>query len=150
MRGARHASSARAARVRIISAYAGSTAGERRLGRVPRDHPRVCGEHSDGHHHAALLQGSSPRMRGALGPCLCIPIPPGIIPAYGGALVCLWYARPAHRIIPAYGGARKGSGDASNFKGIIPAYAGSTCATCRPGCMPGDHPRVCGEHGLFP
>ena len=50
----------------IIPAYAGSTSRTARSGRIPEDHPRVCGEHSYPIDKLMLDEGSSPRMRGAL------------------------------------------------------------------------------------
>ena len=50
----------------IIPAYAGSTATPTGPGSLPRDHPRVCGEHYGSDGHTLTLTGSSPRMRGAL------------------------------------------------------------------------------------
>ena len=68
----------------IIPAYAGNTPVCCSPSRRRRDHPRVCGEHSKTRGVAAMLKGSSPRMRGTpcrrtvgLGRC-------GIIPAYAG------------------------------------------------------------------
>ena len=70
---------------RIIPAYAGSTGPTFGASMVAWDHPRVCGEHPSVKDLEMVPDGSSPRMRGALGPCLCISVPPGIIPAYAGS-----------------------------------------------------------------
>ena len=48
----------------IIPAYAGNTEVSMKCWTVPRDHPRVCGEHFCVPDIAMLTLGSSPRMRG--------------------------------------------------------------------------------------
>ena len=69
----------------IIPADAGSTAGAASAWTCPEDHPRGCGE------HPFLLivdidpEGSSPRMRGALGDVLDELDGGGIIPADAGS-----------------------------------------------------------------
>ena len=110
----------------IIPAYAGSTSSRRRCRRAPRDHPRVCGEHSVALLPSRSFQGSSPRMRGARALRHGGRVPEGSSPRMRGA----------HR----RGGVR---GDG---RGIIPAYAGSTAPCRRTRWWRGDHPRVCGEH----
>ena len=50
---------------RIIPADAGSTRCISRIGHIPWDHPRGCGEHSGEPLHLSQVVGSSPRMRGA-------------------------------------------------------------------------------------
>ena len=52
--------------MRIIPAYAGSTACRVLLLAASRDHPRVCGEHANEGTYDTNQKGSSPRMRGAL------------------------------------------------------------------------------------
>ena len=52
----------------IIPAYAGNTCRHARNPFSDRDHPRVCGEHSDETSLRFCEMGSSPRMRGTLSP----------------------------------------------------------------------------------
>ena len=71
----------------IIPAYAGSTSTGLRRAQAVRDHPRVCGEHDTISDGDTLMQGSSPRMRGApLQSTRRLPHN-GIIPAYAGSTV---------------------------------------------------------------
>ena len=44
-------------------------------------------------------------------------------------------------------GTREGHRHLQGRTGIIPAYAGNTLSICSRLISPGDHPRVCGEHG---
>ena len=85
MRGARVSLLCLAKMLRIIPAYAGSTCTDEQMKLCYEDHPRVCGEHQPVAASPYPAMGSSPRMRGALGPGAGIPIPPGIIPAYAGS-----------------------------------------------------------------
>ena len=68
----------------IIPAYAGNTRNTFSVKSVPRDHPRVCGEHRwwDAAHVGAA--GSSPRMRGTPENLKACAYDCGIIPAYAG------------------------------------------------------------------
>ena len=132
---------------RIIPAYAGSTGRVLVVESWPWDHPRVCGEHYGGQGFELLVQGSSPRMRGARRE-------PGgwracgwIIPAYAGSTMYVsspaWSGRDHprgcgehHRRCPAgrpscgssprMRGARQQCKGPLGRMGIIPAYAGST------------------------
>ena len=85
MRGARGRSKRSQRFGRIIPAYAGSTWRPLILFRKAEDHPRVCGEHLSQRHGDQRIQGSSPRMRGALGRVCQDVLWPGIIPAYAGS-----------------------------------------------------------------
>ena len=72
----------------IIPADAGSTLYGKVTSRIPKDHPRGCGEHSGLSVVRRKSWGSSPRMRGAL---VLIAVPPellGIIPADAGSTCC--------------------------------------------------------------
>ena len=69
----------------IIPAYAGSTQPARRLPRRCRDHPRVCGEHTEASSPTFSRSGSSPRMRGARIGGTNRWFQSGIIPAYAGS-----------------------------------------------------------------
>ena len=65
MRGAREIICLGVAQAGIIPADAGSTTGACRAASLPTDHPRGCGEHVYMHMLWVVMQGSSPRMRGA-------------------------------------------------------------------------------------
>ena len=84
MRGTRTAVTSPCPTSRIIPAYAGNTASDCCHIGAPRDHPRVCGEHTLISHDIPTYAGSSPRMRGTRykgGKCRSYV---GIIPAYAG------------------------------------------------------------------
>ena len=153
---------------RIIPAYAGSTGESWNRKTYRRDHPRVCGEHSDTKSSMVLQAGSSPRMRGAQCPrCLHVEHD-GIIPAYAGSTAAAILHGHNHRDHPRVCGEhdrRTGvtfthTGSSPRMRGaranapevhlqarIIPAYAGSTALSSQPRRPRRDHPRVCGEHG---
>ena len=70
---------------RIIPAYAGNTPAACWKSWQAWDHPRVCGEHINGHYLLQPGQGSSPRMRGTHQKRRAIRREGGgIIPAYAG------------------------------------------------------------------
>ena len=71
-------------RAGIIPAYAGNIKAHVIPDDGIRDHPRVCGEHTDTVLTHKLSEGSSPRMRGTYGQKLLKAISEGIIPAYAG------------------------------------------------------------------
>ena len=167
-RGAPTATNASSPTVRIIPAYAGSTA--HLLSGAPRraDHPRIRGEHRTVPKHCQMAEGSSPHTRGArrrrvgelgLG---------RIIPAYAGSTPCRLRRTVPKQDHPRIRGehsrgaaGRLGSAGSSphtrgapppvwvvlSRKGIIPAYAGSTSPTTDVTTMNRDHPRIRGEHG---
>ena len=96
MRGALQARYHHIRRQRIIPADAGSTVrADCRLVRR-QDHPRGCGEHSDGVWDSKWGKGSSPRMRGAPKWKCEDSRPQGIIPADAGS-TCPTCSRPATR-----------------------------------------------------
>ena len=166
-RGARGELEDLGAAVRIIPAYAGSTA---RIGgrswRSP-DHPRIRGEHNLGEECSREGTGSSPHTRGAPGVDDVGLQGRGIIPAYAGSTS---RRRPPgrppadhprirgeHGSSPAREGCHQGSsphtrgalpgGRARGGRpGIIPAYAGSTAAPRPRSGRRRDHPRIRGEH----
>ena len=72
----------------IIPAYAGSTRAARGAQCRRRDHPRVCGEHSGYQESEQNVEGSSPRMRGALLGKRLLVHGTRIIPAYAGSTGC--------------------------------------------------------------
>ena len=68
----------------ITPAYAGKSSCRFILCKIPRDHPRVCGEKGLFYAGGAGRTGSPPRMRGKAG-CLVGNLPAaGITPAYAG------------------------------------------------------------------
>ena len=166
-RGARGELEDLGAAVRIIPAYAGSTA---RIGgrswRSP-DHPRIRGEHNLGEECSREGTGSSPHTRGAPGVDDVGLQGRGIIPAYAGSTsrrrppgrppadhprirgehIEEKTSGPAARgSSPHTRGARQQPGPGGLPPGIIPAYAGSTSRRSCAGRSPWDHPRIRGEH----
>ena len=154
---------------RIIPAYAGSTQLLKILSTLLRDHPRVCGEHSNIQIHGYEDRGSSPRMRGALDGVADRTLDRGIIPAYAGStergrrlrehfgdhprvcgehLIRLPAAPMTPGSSPRMRGALFSQLGCATCQGIIPAYAGSTTPFHLKHLPKRDHPRVCGEHHL--
>ena len=147
-RGARSVTGLTRGSLRIIPAYAGSTAAAGVPSATAWDHPRIRGEHGG---VAAVMSGSE-----------------GIIPAYAGSTGML--LRPAvttadhprirgeHPIVcsialktfgssPHTRGAPVVVAAPGRFVGIIPAYAGSTATAPTPARPRRHHPRIRGEHG---
>ena len=153
---------------RIIPAYAGSTRTHTRRLTTTRDHPRLCGEHRVSREFASQTAGSSPLMRGATEYQISNEYLNGIIPTYAGSTTTTLMAAITSRDHPRVCGEHPRmppggspfSGSSPRMRGaqarvplemrasgIIPAYAGSTRRGCSSSAAPGDHPRVCGEHG---
>ena len=88
----------------IIPAYAGNTIPQFHMLNIPRDHPRVCGEHVGIVHRLINPKGSSPRMR--------------------GTPFCTSSLRPASRIIPAYAGNTFRLSRAAVWRGDHPRVCG--------------------------
>ena len=152
---------------RIIPAYAGNTPAACWKSWQAWDHPRVCGEHINGHYLLQPGQGSSPRMRGTRPFDRVRAFDRGIIPAYAGNTsgeaknvlmasdhprVCGEHAGSLASNVGAKGSSPRMRGtlaverDLHDRTGIIPAYAGNTvCLPLYSPCLR-DHPRVCGEH----
>ena len=151
----------------IIPACAGNTRRGSRRSHPRRDHPRVCGEHSDEPFTAEEIAGSSPRVRGTLADNVHRIHDRGIIPACAGNTpmefepisperdhprVCGEHNRKVLTMCseegssPRVRGTRVLGRDDEAELGIIPACAGNT-SQHRP-ALPSfwDHPRVCGEH----
>ena len=131
----------------IIPACAGSTTTRRRTSCTARDHPRMCGEHSDMPLHCDEITGSSPHVRGAHGYRFDAEKPWGIIPACAGSTgfstdeklhlrdhprMCGEHVGHATCPFGDWGssphvrGARLTFTSAKTASGIIPACAGST------------------------
>ena len=85
MRGAPQLNKQNSHYSRIIPADAGSTSPGFPWTATIKDHPRGCGEHTGTIRLMNSLEGSSPRMRGALEQCVGILHDVGIIPADAGS-----------------------------------------------------------------
>ena len=130
MRGARRVSGMTVYPMRIIPADAGSTKQDRIPCRRREDHPRGCGEHLRHARTIAVVNGSSPRMRGApdgnerrtcryrIIPAdagstsrhaKCLPISKGSSPRMRGAQIIPTFSMIELRIIPADAGSTIGS-----------------------------------------
>ena len=153
----------------IIPACAGNTSTTRERRCRPRDHPRVCGEHSLAAYTITLNPGSSPRVRGTLESSCFRYFPTGIIPACAGNTIspestsCWSWDHPrvcgehvalvAPALVQAGSSPRvRGTPERRRRRkrrhGIIPACAGNTLYNAGASIISGDHPRVCGEHPL--
>ena len=151
----------------IIPACAGNTPRPRHVGRMGRDHPRVCGEHASAVSTASPSSGSSPRVRGTLLAQVRVRGEGGIIPACAGnTMTSRCPARSAWdhpRVCGEHHGEQRvhdrGKGSSPRVRGtlpvdclvaqvvgIIPACAGNTNVGLKSNNTSGDHPRVCGEH----
>ena len=151
----------------IIPACAGSTIREGIVRLHHVDHPRVRGEHPAVDPAASLAWGSSPRARGARCATRAARGRPGIIPACAGSTprcrsriagtrdhprVRGEHAAARPKILGALGSSPRARGAQPPREkdrhrvGIIPACAGSTAAIRSSTVLPGDHPRVRGEH----
>ena len=156
-----------AARAGIIPACAGNTASpcQRWAGR--RDHPRVCGEHSEYTPVMGEKEGSSPRVRGTLQAVEARRAQQGIIPARAGNTASSRTSRSTSRdhprvcgehsaqltsaameqgSSPRVRGTRRPNQPNRPHAGIIPACAGNTACWFWGNLWSRDHPRVCGEH----
>ena len=126
-RGARDGGGAVGDGVRIIPAYAGSTAPRKSISPSSKDHPRIRGEHAVRRHEGWTVVGSSPHTRGALRRILWTDK--------------RWLDHP--RIRGEHSDSASTTSDSSR---IIPAYAGSTAGDGGGDEGGGDHPRIRGEH----
>ena len=171
MRGTRRLTLRRFFRKRIIPAYAGNTYPSNGCTGLEGDHPRVCGEHGGVNNYNNPTSGSSPRMRGTPYYITCLEPGRGIIPAYAGNTVfvfffvtapgdhprvCGEHLRFSRSTSPYTGSSPRMRGTLRHRKlaysrhGIIPAYAGNTAKYLYTACRDRDHPRVCGEHLTLP
>ena len=129
----------------------------------------MCGEHSIPSKSTATQPGSSPRVRGTRFQTKSAPLPAGIIPACAGNTFGFVRAAPPPWDHPRVCGEHKETsngfaviaGSSPRVRGtqlrvvedapclgIIPACAGNTSYDKNAGDATGDHPRVCGEHGI--
>ena len=132
---------------RIIPAFAGSTFMVDTTVRVPRDHPRVRGEHSSRQAPNPLADGSSPRSRGAHTSAGVPQKIPRIIPAFAGSTKI-----PASRQCVTRDHPRvRGEHTVQEFPvadtvGSSPRSRGAPASTSARSRGDADHPRVRGEH----
>ena len=115
----------------IIPACAGSTFRASWTPSVPRDHPRMCGEHSLDATVRVEAEGSSPHVRGAHESTTDDFGHVGIIPACAGSTRSLMREMFSSR------------GSSPHVRGA-PASSVPSCSSGR------DHPRMCGEHYVTP
>ena len=155
----------------IIPACAGSTIAFTVVITAARDHPRMCGEHSSGRHELCNGSGSSPHVRGARRFYSSRWQAMGIIPACAGSTYRIVIYRRDRRDHPRMCGehslspytSRIGAGSSPHVRGarriececdwiigIIPACAGSTLTLAVSKNRARDHPRMCGEHIVWP
>ena len=155
----------------IIPACAGSTAMRSRRATYGRDHPRMCGEHSNILDMSKLTAGSSPHVRGALAHYDDPFHMGGIIPACAGSTcvishvvekawdhprMCGEHRGIRGRVVVRLGSSPHVRGAHCIFhysfppSGIIPACAGSTGDAVQGFSAYRDHPRMCGEHLVIP
>ena len=153
--------------VRIIPAFAGSTASVRSRTTSTPDHPRIRGEHTKRYLTQHDLPGSSPHSRGAHSGSCSHGSVLRIIPAFAGSTIIdvpegAWLSdhpriRGEHGI--TLSGRVEGMGSSPHSRGaltlpraqlpparIIPAFAGSTSVRTGSSRTDRDHPRIRGEH----
>ena len=155
----------------ITPAYAGKRSPMCWRSRLPRDHPRVCGEKFTQSATKTTIPGSPPRMRGKVWYISSAYAPPGITPAYAGKRPLRCATSPVTRDHPRVCG-EKGpampyllcsSGSPPRMRGkellaaaynwscgITPAYAGKRLLRKSRTGEKKDHPRVCGEKRFLP
>ena len=152
---------------RITPADAGKTSAITQLPRIYRDHPRGCGENSDGRPDYAQPAGSPPRMRGKRGGIPIRTPKKRITPADAGKTSgahklcsrpedhprgcgenqcsnrdrCLQSGSP-----PRMRGKRVQESKETRKNRITPADAGKTARASRDRQTERDHPRGCGEN----
>ena len=167
VRGAHSTRPSAHCRTGIIPACAGSTPTWVRLCASNGDHPRMCGEHRTGRPYFAIVQGSSPHVRGALLHLRVDARDRGIIPACAGSThhesdgadderdhprMCGEHFQTKRARIrlsgssPHVRGAPHLMAELRGQSGIIPACAGSTALISINSPVSRDHPRMCGEH----
>ena len=171
VRGAHSTRPSAHCRTGIIPACAGSTLKVSGRLRFAWDYPRMCGEHIVANRNCGSVQGSSPHVRGARAGRARPAGPSGIIPACAGSTPRRrtgtgkeWdhprmcgehygdsdFVNELEGSSPHVRGARFIKSATQDAVGIIPACAGSTVPAGRisPSCR--DHPRMCGEHIVWP
>ena len=134
----------------ITPAYAGKSGGEPTSCTVKWDHPRLCGEKALDRADDRKKFGSPPPMRGKENCELGKGMLRGITPAYAGKSTrCMFKVSWKRGSPPPMRGKVGHFGFLTDHKRITPAYAGKSPAL-RPEFATGqDHPRLCGEKGIF-
>ena len=156
-------------RAGLIPACAGKTPTRDTAKRVPRAHPRVCGENTPPALRKSVKAGSSPRVRGKLLRHRRKRKKRGLIPACAGKTAWITgldrdpKAHPRvcgeNRSIaakmssvggssPRVRGKPRERGNVAARRGLIPACAGKTCGSFSAARPSRAHPRVCGENAF--
>ena len=151
----------------LIPARAGKTVASLDSSATRWAHPRACGENATSESSNPAIPGSSPRVRGKLGPCCPSSQRSRLIPARAGktSVCCCGPGRePAHPRAcgenavanswarglagssPRVRGKRHDDAIAGQLEGLIPARAGKTIGNVRCFVQCGAHPRACGEN----
>ena len=167
MRGKLLAAQIIAGRMGITPAHAGKTFFDEAIDRLPRDHPRACGENTTGSSVSPSSRGSPPRMRGKLLPVDKLFNRFGITPAHAGKTevhsvlpqrlrdhprACGENVSGMDFIVPLAGSPPRMRGkQVPPFiwrvnAGITPAHAGKTAYSAEHDAERRDHPRACGEN----
>ena len=146
VRGARGLLLPRGIVLGIIPACAGSTSYLAAIFHLPRDHPRMCGEHRNIIACICVSLGSSPHVRGAQKHCRHRRGVPGIIPACAGSTIRFYPECGGNGDHPRMCGEHSLYQPRRHSGGIIPACAGSTGNAVEWRASSWDHPRMCGEH----
>ena len=171
MRGTPGMGEAASGRGRFIPAHAGNTGYSSANCSTYSVHPRACGEHRIDGPGGAVLDGSSPRMRGTppqwrgpVGTSRFIPAHAGnTLPASSVSCVISVHPRACgeHREFDPYSTVATGSSPrmrgtprpsrpARHNLRFIPAHAGNTPARTWQNTIGPVHPRACGEHSATP
>ena len=140
-----------------------------RIGELPEDHPRTCGEKNSFHFCFIPMSESPPHMRGKEVNTTCFDMPVRITPAHAGkrlihnAEPCGFQDHPRtcgeKEALPVRDTTDAGSpphmrgkdtnqSTYANHLWITPAHAGKSSTDARGTVRKQDHPRTCGEkHG---
>ena len=155
---------------RITPAYAGKRSQGVAALQLGWDHPRVCGEKPHLTPAIDRSKGSPPRMRGKAVPAALPDVTHGITPAYAGKSQS--YRQPCSAMWdhPRVCGEKSKPKPGKDRRmespprvrgkgvrlpplhvpaGITPAYAGKRLQNDKGNIYGRDHPRVCGEKGIF-
>ncbi len=132
-----------------------------------RDHPRMCGDHTDTRSDINSIGGSPPHVRGPRPPFVYDGSPIGITPACAGTTRIGFNAHPRNKDYPRMCGdhtirmsaKRMAKGSPPHVRGphlgnpdghvhirITPACAGTTSRWRDSDGIGRDHPRMCGDH----
>ena len=133
--------------VGIIPACAGNTPSSGNARGLPRDHPRMRGEHDYRVHARIRGQGSSPHARGTLPHRLELERERGIIPACAGNTPCHRRTRDSSRDHPRMRGEHAKRHNPYCWEvGSSPHARGTLLGNIISDMRVWDHPRMRGEH----